>query len=463
MFDGHFPDLWKRSFITPIYKSNNRENIRNYRPISKLNIIPKLFEAIITEKLTSQLKNVIINEQHGFRNNRSTTTNLLTFQQFTLEKLEANTQVDVVYADFSKAFDSVNHNFILQKLYHIGVHGAFLKWIEGYLKNRIQNVKYKAFTSRDIRVTSGVPQGSHLGPLLFLLFINDVKSSLLPVNFLLFADDLKLYFSIKSIDDCETLQRNLNGLSTWCNSNKLPLNIDKCKVLRYHRSRKPITYDYSLDGHVLESVTKFKDLGVIFDPKLKFVDHVQYISSKANRVLGFVRRMTSDFSNIQTLKTYFTLVRPSLLYASPIWSPFYQVHIKKLETIQHKFLNYVAWKIGLPSPWLSHDYKQVAAIINISSLSSHRNLNDLTFFFDLLNSVIDCEALLAKINISVPSRDLSCTNQLSFTPSSAKTNLYFFSPLNRMTRIANNTSIEMTLSRNQFIRQARERLLKDFN
>ena len=238
--EGYLPNIWKTSFITPVYKSDNRSNVKNYRPISIMSIIPKLFEKIITKKLTYICKNIIIEEQHGFREKRSTETNLLIIQNYLIDKIESNSQVDVIYTDFAKAFDTVSHIILLQKLKCLGIHGIFLEWIKNYLTNRKQKVRYKSFISIDINVSSGVPQGSHLGPLLFLLFINDIIFQLLNCKFLLFADDLKIYLEIKSIEDCIIFQECLDLLLEWSNANKLYFNPKKCKVMRYTKTRNII-------------------------------------------------------------------------------------------------------------------------------------------------------------------------------------------------------------------------------
>ena len=460
--EGLFPATWKRSFITPIYKSGNRSDVKNYRPISKLSTIPKLFEAIITDKLSVSLQSILNDEQHGFRRKRSTVTNLLTFQHFTLEKLESNSQVDTIYTDFSKAFDTINHKLLLKKLYQIGIHGSFLNWIKDYLLHRIQNVQYKSFVSRDIMVSSGVPQGSHLGPLLFIIFVNDLKLKLSDCSFLMYADDLKLYSEISEIDDCVNLQRNIDLLTLWCNENKLDLNIKKCKVMTFSRLRNNIKFTYSISGQTLDLVETMKDLGVHFDTKLKFIHHTDRIISKANRMLGFIKRMTSDFQNPKSFRTlYLTLDRPILMYASPVWSPIYENNIKKLEKVQHKFLNFVAWKLQLPSPRLSHNYTQVATIVNVSSLKSHRNYTDMKFLYDLVNNRIDSTYLLGKLLWKVPSLRLRNFEHIDFKTPLAKTNQFCFAPLWKMSKLANELNIDMYGDK-KCIRHMKNVLLNDF-
>lgn len=462
--EGLFPKIWKSSFITPIFKSGSRSDVKNYRPISILSTIPKLFESIVTPTIYNFVNPNLIDEQYGFRQHRSTVSNLLSFQHFTLEKLGQGLQVNTIYTDFSKAFDSVNHNILVEKLKSFGIHGSLLRWLQSYLSQRTQNVKFKSYVSRDINVTSGVPQGSHLGPLLFLIFINDIKLSLTGCKFLLFADDLKIFHPIKSPLDCEVLRRDLLALSNWCQTNRLLLNISKCKVMSFSNSKNQISEPYFIDNVLLESVTSFKDLGVTFDNKLKFDKHVDRITNKSLQLLGFIRRMTTDFSDPFILRTlYLTLIRSILLYASPVWSPNYKNLAKRIETIQHKFLNFVAWKLHWPLPIYSHDYFQIANFLNLSSLKSVRIFNDIQYLYNLIHNLIDCPELLSKVNWRVPPRRMRQRGQLFHIPV-ARTNHWYHAPLWRMSRLVNDLQIDfLNLPPTQFVRTCKKLILVDFS
>jgi hypothetical protein len=223
-----FPNIWKFSFLSPTYKKGNKSLVTNYRPISKISIFPRIFSKLVNNKLFPLCERLISNEQHGFRPGRSSLTNLGIFKQFILESINIQAQVDVIYTDFEKAFDKVNHSLLLIKLKSFGFNDPLLSWFESFLTNRVQAVKYENHISDQINILSGVPQGDHLSPLLFSIFINDIQKIITNSNCLLFADDTKIYKKIECFDDALKLQEDLINLYHWCIENDMSLNIDKC-------------------------------------------------------------------------------------------------------------------------------------------------------------------------------------------------------------------------------------------
>ena len=323
--------------MVPVHKSGDPENVANYRPISILNAIPKVFENLVTKFLTSCLGPNIIHEQFGFKKNSSTELNLLTYLDILTGALEGGVEVHSIYTDFSKAFDRVNHGLLISKLKTLGVSGTLLLWINSYITGRTQMVHLNNFKSSKILVSSGVPQGSHLGPLLFNIFINDILSCFKHSHFLLFADDLKLFLKISTLDDCFALQEDLDRLTEWCHTSGMDLNVLKCKVIKFHRSRNFNNFAYHIEGSPLGCVDQISDLGVLFSSNLDFTSHIDNVINKSLRMLGFVKRSTGGFSSINAIKTlYSSYVRAHLEYAASVWSPNYMCHINRIERVQRK-------------------------------------------------------------------------------------------------------------------------------
>ena len=242
--------------------------------------------------------------------------------------------------DFSKAFDKVGHRRLFLKLDHYGVRGKTKKWIQAFLTNRTQRVVLNGEHSCNAHVISGVPQGSVLGPCLFLLYINDLPESL-GSTVRLFADDSLLYMTIRSQADTEILQNDLKKLEHWEKKWLMEFNTDKCHVLRVTHKQNPIIHDYTLHGKVLETVNSAKYLEVTLTSDLRWNRHVENIAYKANQSLGFLRRnLRINSPNLKSL-AYKTLVRPLLEYSSAAWDPYTKENVKKLEKVQRRAARYV--------------------------------------------------------------------------------------------------------------------------
>lgn len=414
---GIFPQNWKYSFLTPIFKSGNRNDIQNYRGIAILSAIPKLFEKLICHKLTEIVSPFLNKEQHGFIKNRSTITNLSIFTSTIITNMEKGYQTDAIYTDFSKAFDRVSHNVLILKLKYFGIRGSFLKWIKCYLTNRRQRVKFLDVLSNIVTVFSGVPQGSHLGPLLFIIFISDLSKLLIGVDHLLYADDLKIFYKILTSFDASFLQNILDRLNQWCEINKLSLNIKKCSVITYTRKKDFIKYDYTLNNELLQRVDSIKDLGILLDTKLNFNLHYDAIFAKAHAMLGFIKRRASEFNNIWVTKTlYCSLVRSILEYGSVVWNPHHEVHIKKIESIQKKFLLYILNHIYSPRDFNNlPSYLYRLNIINMKTLEGRRDLLASCFIFDVLKRKINITFFNERVLLNNDVRQTRHTNFLKVT------------------------------------------------
>ena len=336
------PEDWRTANVTPIFKKGTRYTTSNYRPVSLTCISSKLMEHIVLSCIMDHAdkNNILYSLQHGFRSSRSCESQLLSFTDDVSKNLNNNSQTDILIMDFSKAFDKVDHSLLCYKLKKYGIRGKINGWIRGFLFNRKQCVVVEGESSSYVPVESGVPQGSVLGPALFLLYINDIPDGL-NSTCRLFADDTISYLTVKSNADAKQLQDDLQVLAHWEQRWSMEFHPDKCKVLSISRSKSPIKFEYTLHGHKLEHVTSAKYLGVTFNNKLTWDEHISTITSKANRTLGFLRRNLQV--NNQQLKSqaYKKLVRPTVEYASTVWDPYTKKNIDQLERVQRRAARYV--------------------------------------------------------------------------------------------------------------------------
>jgi hypothetical protein len=397
--EGCFPSRWKDALITPIFKSGKHEDVANYRPISKLCTFAKIFEHVVQDQLNSSIRPYIIEAQHGFVQGRSTSTNLIVFTDYVLDGLERGGQVDAVYTDYSKAFDRVNHSTLLLKLDNLGICGDLFRWFSSYISNRRQAVVVGGHRSDWMGIPSGVPQGSILGPTLFNIYINDINKCFTFSKFILYADDMKVYSRVQSIDDCMSLQRDLDRLTDYCSVNFLYLNVDKCNTIRFTRGKDPIKYHYKLGDSELKVVDEVKDLGVVLDDGLTFRGHYERIISRASRMLGFISRVTKPLRSPEVVKTLYTsYVRSILEYCSPVWCPHFGVHIDRIERIQHRtlrMLNYLSYK-----RW--DTYGEAERCHGLQPLSVRRRIADQVLLYKIVNSTIDCPSLNELVLYKVP-------------------------------------------------------------
>lgn len=432
---GVFPDCWKESFVFPVFKKGCKQNVSNYRGIAALSAVSKLFEVIVLDNLIWNYAGYISPNQHGFMAKRSTTTNLTMFTSFLVREIEMGHQVDAIYTDLSAAFDKMNHAIAIAKLDRLGVDNNLLRWLQSYLTGRRMSVKIGDHTSSSFAVPSGVPQGSHLGPFLFLLYMNDVNMCV-NCSTLSYADDLKIYSPITDPKDAHLLQQQLEIFATWCKTNRMLLNVSKCSVISFCRKRSIIDYDYTLDNISLKRDTKIKDLGVLIDNKLTFKEHVSYIVSKASSQLGFIFRFAKQFKDIYCLKTlYCSLVRPILEYSSVVWSPYYGNEVHRIERIQRKFIRFALRFLRWQNPLNLPCYEERCRLINLELLKNRRNLAQACFICDLLQTNIDCPSLLSRLDINTRRRNLRAHSFLNVR--SARTNYGLNEPIRRMCCVFN--------------------------
>ena len=375
--EGALPREWLEANVIPVFKKSDKQYVGNYRPVSLLCICGKVMERAIVNLVFPVVKEKLYHLQHGFIKGRSTVTQLLEVFNEVSSILDNAGQVDMVYLDFSKAFDSVSHKLLLHKLRSFGFHSSLLKWFEAYLIGRRQRVVVDGVNSDWLPVVSGVPQGSILGPLLFVLYINDLPSVAQNTKIALFADDAKCYIDVNSTSDCELLQADLNALVTWSNEWELNFHPSKCQVITMSRRRNPVIFDYNMDGTSLSKIDTMKDLGVDISSKLVWDTHVNRVVKKCNRKMGMIMRTVGFNAPVKVTKTlYSSLIRSDLEYGSCLWSGTSKHNIQVLEGVQRR-----ATKFILHYP--DQDYKERLSSLDLLPLSLRRENLICSLFIDV--------------------------------------------------------------------------------
>ena len=280
---------------------------------------------------------ILTDAQHGFRKRRSCETQPLLTIQDLASAIDTMDQTDVILLDFAKAFDKVPHLRLLSKINFYGVRNSLNRWVSSFLEGRSQQVQLDGNTSTQAPVESGVPQGSVLGPLLFLLYINDLPNYVSRESTArLFADDCVLYRRIKSDEDAHALQKDLDGLQRWEKDWLMEFHPQKCQVMHITNKRKPIKVPYNIHGHTLEEVDSAKYLGLNIHKTLNWNLHIDTVTKKSNNARSFLQRNISQCPRKTKELCYNTLVRPLMEYATVIWDPFTESNIRKLEMVQRR-------------------------------------------------------------------------------------------------------------------------------
>ena len=294
-----------------------------------------------------------------------------------MKKLDKKKPVDVIYLDFSKAFDKVPHARLIKKVRSMGFGSQITSWLEDWLSGRTQRVMLNGSYSNWSDVCSGVPQGSVLGPLLFLVYVNDTDCGL-EANISKFADDTKIFHEVSSLEEKEKIQTDLCKLLEWSKTWQMKFNASKCKVLHFGKSNQK--HEYKIGETVLQGCTNEKDLGVHIQDNLKADKHVDESVKKANQILGQIYRTMEYKAAENILPLYLTLVRPHLEYCVQAWSPYYAKDIAKLEKVQKRALNMI--------PELRHlNYEEKLKHLNLFSLSKRRLRGDLIETYKIFNGL----------------------------------------------------------------------------
>ena len=333
--EGAVPFEWKEANIIPLFKKGSRNKSENYRPVCLTSVICKLLERLIKDHMVDFLvKHKLLNSsQHGFLKARSCLTNMLCFLEEITKWIDVGSPVDIIYLDFQKAFDKVPHQRLLLKLKAHGIGDSITDWIEQWLTDRRQRVVVDGEVSNWKSVLSGVPQGSVLGPILFLIYINDLDDSITS-NVLKFADDTKLFRKVNTDGDKQHLQNDLDRLVKWSEKWQMLFNFGKCKCL--HTGHRNLNVNYRMGDTVLGTTVKEKDLGVTISADMKVSEQCGIAASKGNQILGLIRRNITYKGKKLIIPLYKAIVRPHLEYCIQAWRPYRKKDIDTLERIQRR-------------------------------------------------------------------------------------------------------------------------------
>ena len=321
--EGRVSMDWKEANVAPIFKKGNRNDPGNFRPVSLTSVVCKTMESIMKDNIPRQVekRGIMTPFQHGFRSGKSCLTNTLETLEAWTRLMDAGIGVDVVYLNYRKAFDTVPHRRLIRKLESMELGSGTVKWIWDFLKDRKMRVQVNGSFSSWRGVCSGVPQGSVLGPLLFLLFVNDLPDWI-GTNIRLFADDAKIWKEISCLDDQQELQADLDRLRKWSDEWLLEFNPVKCNVMHIGHDLET-GYRIQQGDRVwkLEEIFEFRDLGIVVSRELKVAQQCASAAKKAMSVLGLIRRHFGQLDPCSFKILYGSYVRAHLEYCIQSWSP----------------------------------------------------------------------------------------------------------------------------------------------
>ena len=373
---GIFPTKLRSGIVIPVHKRESYLLCNNYRPITLLSNISKIFEKITYKRLYSFLEanNCLYSQQYGFRNSHSTNHALIEITEKIRKSIDQEEFSCGIFLDFQKAFDTVNHKILVQKLRYYGVRGQELNWFKSYLSNRTQTVKIKNIQSESLTSSYGVPQGSILGPLLFLIYINDLHKAVKHSEIHHFADDTNLILRNKSLKKINSqANHDLRLITIWLRANKISLNVDKTKILIFRAERKIISkkLNFRISGQKIKVSKEVKYLGIILEEHLKWKKHLQTIQQKLSRANGMLSKIRHYVSKEAIRMIYFALFHSHLAYGCQIWGQTQNENLKSLEILQNKALRIINftkdWRKTADPLYLKSDILKLKDVINLNN------------------------------------------------------------------------------------------------
>ena len=382
-YGGKCPKLWKMANVTPIFKKKGkRSNIEDYRPVSLTCVFSRIAEKIVRDTVVDHLnENSFLNEiQHGFVKKKGTMTQLLLSLNAWVKALDDKRNIDAAYLDFSKAFDTVSHKKLLLKLHAYGIRNNVYRWISDFLSERTQRVKISDTYSIWKPVTSGVPQGSVIGPLLFLVYVNDISAYVdASCGHKLYADDVKLYVVFDNVTECNALQNSLDAVEKWSETWQLKLQPAKSKIMHFGLHNP--NFGYTMGGKNINSSNAEKDLGIMISTDLKFSHHCSMIASTASRTIGLFMKSFVNRGLDFMVKIWKIYLRPLLESNTQVWSPLYKKDIDRIEQIQRGFLKRITC--------IRDDtYEERLATCNLQKLSTRRICFDMALVYKIIHGLI---------------------------------------------------------------------------
>ena len=345
LLNGVVPDKMKIAKVIPLFKKGDKLDINNYRPISLLSSLLKVLEKLVFKRTIAFLTsyNIINESQFGFRKNHSTSHALLSFLDKVIYSFDTSSHSVGLFLDYSKAFDTINHDILLYKLNHYGIRGKALEWFRSYLSHRKQFVSLNGSNSNFHSIKCGVPQGSLLGPLLFILYINDFCRSSNVMSFILFADDTTLFYSHHDpIQLVNIINSELQKLTQWIRANRLSLNLQKTKYMLFSHTLSSLPSDIFFDNSPLEKVSNIKFLGVIIDDKLSWKFHLDKICRIISRNIGVINKLKNCLPNKSLLTLYSSLILPYLNYGLLAWGNACQTLLDKIILLQKRVIRIIS-------------------------------------------------------------------------------------------------------------------------